>query len=90
MIFTEDEGKLFNEATTCHICDKELEEDRVRDHWHISGKFRGAAHNSCYKVPKFFPVYFYNLSGNDGHLLIKKLRGDNNEKISCILINEEK
>ena len=47
MIFTEDDEKLFDEATTCHICDKELGEDRVRDHCHITGKFKGAAHNGC-------------------------------------------
>jgi len=93
MIFTEDDEKLFDETTLCHICNKDLGEDRVRDHCHISGKFRGAVHNSCninYKVPKFFPVYFHNLSGYDGHLLIKKLRGNNNEKITCIPNNEEK
>jgi len=92
MIFTEDEEKLFDETTICHICNKDLGDNRVRDHCHISGKFRGAAHNSCninYKIPKFFPVYFHNLSGYDAHLLIQKLRGDKNEKISCIPNNEE-
>jgi len=39
---------------------------------------------------KFFPVYFHNLSGYDGHLFIKKLRGNYNEKIRCIPNNEEK
>jgi len=64
MIFTKDDEKLFDEATICHKCNKDLGEDRVRDHCHISSKFRGVAHNSCninYKVPKFFPVYFHNL-----------------------------
>jgi len=66
MIFTEDDKKLFDEATICHICNKDLGKDRVRDHCHISGNFRGVAHNSCninYEVPKFFSVYFHNLSG---------------------------
>jgi len=93
MIYTEDEKQLFNETITCHICDTALGEDRVRDHCHMSGKFRGAAHNSCninYKFPKFVPVYFHNLLGYDGHLLITKLRGNNNEKNSCIPNNEEK
>jgi Rho termination factor, N-terminal domain len=93
MIFAENDEKLFEEATTCHICDEELGDDKVRDHCHITGEFRGAAHNGCninYKIPKFFPVYFHNLSGYDGHLLIKKLRGNNFEKISCIPNNEEK
>ena len=36
-------------------------EDRVRDHCHLSGKVRGAAHEVCnlkYKVRTFFPVVF--------------------------------
>ena len=58
--------------------------------YHLSGKFRGAAHEVCklkYKVPKFFPVTFHNLSGCDSHLFIKPL--GNNEDISCTPNNEE-
>ena len=47
---------------------KDLGEDRVRDHCHLSGKFSGAAHEVCnlkYKVTQFFTVVFYNLSGYD-------------------------
>ena len=96
MIFTKADAKMYSEATTCHICDGEFSEGgeiKVRDHCHFSGKFRGAAHNSCninYKAPKFFPVVFHNLSGYDSHLFIKKLHGDNGEKINCIPNNEEK
>ena len=82
----------FNSATTCHICGEELDGDKVWDHCHITGKYRGAAHNSCnikYKVPKFFPVLFHNLSGYDSHLFIKKLSGDSG-KLKCIPNNEEK
>ena len=87
MIFGVTEKKCFDEATSCHICGDELGTDRVRDHCHLTGKFRGAAHNNCnlsYKVPKFFPVVFHNLSGYDSHLFIKKLRGENGERINCI------
>ena len=93
MIFTPDDRKIFNSCTNCHICGETLGKDRVRDHCHLSGKFRGAAHNSCnldYKVPKFFPVVLHNLSGYDSHLFVKKLRGDHDEKINCIPNNEEK
>ena len=72
-------------------CNEELGEDRVRDHCHLSGKFRGAAHEICnlkYKVPKFFPVVFHNMSGYDSHLFIKTL-GNSEEDISCIPNNEE-
>ena len=47
MIFTESDEACFNAATECHICGDELGEVRVRDHCHLTGKFRGAAHESC-------------------------------------------
>ena len=89
MIFDKNDEKAFRESVKCHICDKDLGEDRVRDHCHLSGKYRGAAHNECnikYTIPKFIPVVFHNLSGYDAHLFIKKLGG----KIKCIPTNEEK
>ena len=92
MILTEEDKNDFKKATHCHICERELGRDRVRDHCHLSGKFRGAAHNDCninYKDPKFFPVIFHNLSGYDSHLFIKNL-GVTEGNISCIPNNEEK
>ncbi|MCG8374780.1 MAG: DNA polymerase, partial [Balneolales bacterium] len=82
----------YNNATHCHICEGELGEDKVLDHCHLTGKYRGAAHNECnlnYKIPKFFPVIFHNLSGYDSHLFIKTL-GTSKGKINCIPNNEEK
>jgi len=64
------------------------------DHCHLTGKFRGAAHNDCnlnYKVPKFIPIVLHNLSGYDSHLFIKRLAGTNaSEKINCIPKTDEK
>ena len=51
-------------------------DERVRDHCHISGKFRGAAHFGCnanFKISKKVPVVFHNLKGYDGHLIMKEL-----------------
>ena len=82
---------VYDKSTLCHICNEELGEDRVCDHCHLSGKFRGAAHEVCnlkYKVPTFFPVVFLNLSGYDSHLFIKTL-GNNEGDICCIPYNEE-
>src|SRR5271155_5829440 len=95
MIFTKVDAETYSNANTCHICEDKFnsskaDDIKVRDHCHLSGKFRGAAHNECnlnYKDPKFIPVVFHNLSGYDSHLFIKKLRGNN---INCIPINEEK
>ena len=64
---------VYDNSTLCHICTEELCNDRVRDHCHLSGKFRGASHEVCnlkYKVPKFFPVVLNNISGYDSHLLL--------------------
>ena len=81
----------YDNSTLCHICNEELGKDRVRDHCHLSDKFRGAVHEICnlkYKVPKFFPVVFHNLSGYDSHLFIKTLENSETD-ISCISNNEE-
>ena len=44
---TKEEQASFDKAETCHICSKKLLKDKVRDHCHFTGQYRGAAHNSC-------------------------------------------
>ena len=94
MIFTEEDRKQFNKASDCWICGEELGNDRVRDHCHFTGRYRGPAHNRCnlkYRNPKNISVFFHNLSGYDSHLFIKKLGSpDKKENIDCIPNNEEK
>ena len=80
-----------DKSTLCHICYEEIREDRVSDHCHLSGKFRGAAHEVCslkYKVSKSFPVVFHSLSGYDSHLFIKTLENSEGD-ISSMPSNEE-
>ena len=38
--------QAFGIANECHICGGQLLRDKVRDHCHITGKYRGAAHNA--------------------------------------------
>ena len=94
IIFTEEDRKHFNKASDCWICGEYLANDRVRDHCHFTGRYRGPAHNSCnlkYRKPKNISVFFHNLSGYDSHLFIKKLGTPNkNENIDCIPNNKEK
>ena len=94
MIFTEEDEKQFNKASDCWICGEVLGNDRVRDHCHFTGRYRGPAHNSCnlkYRKPESVSVFFHNLSGYDSHLFIKKLGSpDKKENIDCIPNNEEK
>ena len=46
---SEKEEQRFQSSSTCWICEKLIDDDneKVRDHCHVTGKFRGAAHWSC-------------------------------------------
>ena len=82
MIFTE-EDKLYHETNnTCHICSKTCI-NKVRDHCHETGKYRGPARKICnlrYKQQNFIPVIFHNDSGFDFNLLYSELFKQNNDK----------
>ena len=94
MIFTPENEKEFINALNCWICGEYMGNDRVRDHCHFTGKFRGAACNSCnlkHKRQNNISVFFHNLAGYDSHLFIKKLgTPEEKENIDCIPNNEEK
>ena len=91
MRITREQERDFHFETVCHICEKLLNNDRVRDHCHLTGRYRGAAHNQCnlnYKLPKFYPVIFHNLARYDSHLFVKELAETPGE-IDCIAKTEE-
>ena len=78
---TEENEQEFKKATTCHICDKKYTEKdiRVRDHCHITGKFRGSAHQDCNLKLRInpkeikIPVIFHNLRGYDSHFIMQEI-----------------
>ena len=96
LIMTSENELDFRNSTTCYICEKKYcDKDKpVRDHCHITGKYRGSAHNSCNLQLRFdpdkikIPVIFHNLKGYDSHFIIKKL--GKNFNISVIAQNFEK
>ena len=71
----------FREANECHICNPAYtnKDIRFRDHWHITGSYRGSAHQDCnLKLrinPKEFkiPVIFHNLRGYDSHFIMQEI-----------------
>ena len=70
MRLTPAQQRDFLDALTCHICKKIFlpGEMRVKDHCHFTGKFRGAAHQSCnlgMREARTIPIVFHNLSGYD-------------------------
>ena len=65
---SEQEEHLFQKSNTCWICKKLIDDDeeKVRDHCHITGKFWGAAPWNCninVQLTKKVPVIFHNLKG---------------------------
>ena len=89
---TDKEEKEFNNALECWICKGFLGDDKVRDHCHYTGQYRGVAHNRCnlkYRKPNNISVFFHNLAGYDSHLFIKRLNITEGN-IDCIPNNEEK
>ena len=86
-----DYNKLMSQ-THCHICRRELSEDKCLDHCHITGKIRGYACNSCnlhFKYQNHIPVVFHNLSNFDLHIVLSGLENVTDE-ITCIPSTMEK
>ena len=78
---TKEDEKDFQKAIKCHICDKKYtdKDTRVRDHCHITGKYRGSAHQECNLKIKIepekikIPVIFHNLRGYDSHFIMQQI-----------------
>ena len=95
MQLTPEEEQNFSIATHCHICKKLLQKNeiKVRDHCHLTGKFRGAAHQLCnlnLQDSHTIPVIFHNLSGYDAHFIIKSIAKDISGRINLLAINKER
>ena len=77
---TKDDEEKFKKANECHICNKKYtnEDIRVRDHCHITGKYRGSSHQECNLKLKVnpeevkMPVIFHNLRGYDSHFTMQE------------------
>ena len=89
----------FNRAMKCRFCHGPFEyyprenghdiryKDKVRDHDHLTGTFRGAAHSSCnlrhHKTLKI-PIFFHNFRGYDAHIIAAQLENIQDHPINVI------
>jgi hypothetical protein len=94
MNLTPEEEVAFQEAAECYFCRGPFtkKDYKVRDHCHVTGKFRGPAHNSCNlnaKQPHFIPILMHNLSGYDSHFIVREL-GNSPGSVHVIPNSEEK
>ena len=83
----------FKNAKSCHICNKEYnnEDVPVRDHCHVTGKYRGSAHTDCnlsYRLTNKIYVILHNLRGYDSHFIMQET-GKFNKVINVIPNNME-
>ena len=88
LIMSTEEEERFQFTKSCWICDKlfDVEDDKVRDHCHITGKYRDASHWSCnvnLELSKKIPAVFHNLRGYGSHLIMKEI-GKFDVKVSVI------
>ena len=75
---SEEEEEQYQLSNTCCICEKLTDNDdgKVRDHYHLTGKRRGAAQWSCninLQLTEKVSVIFPNLRGFDNHLIFCEL-----------------
>ena len=78
---TDNDELCFRLEEKCHICNKQYTEKdiRVRDHCHITGKYRGSAHQECNLKLRIkpeeikIPVIFHNLKGYDSHFIMQEI-----------------
>ena len=83
----------------CNLCEKPLLQknfrDAVKDHCHITGRYRGAAHNECKLKMRIksktdqIPIVFHNLRGYDAHHLMQAMSNLQKE-VKCVANNMEK
>ena len=97
---TNKELKAHEDTKICYICGKyfienlfrDMNHQKVRDHCHYAGKFRGPAHTICnlkFNVPNEIPIVFHNGSKYDYHFIIKELAKEFQGPFECIGENNE-
>ena len=79
VILTKDDEKISKTLINVIFVIKKTYSERdvhVRDHCHITGKYRGSAHQDCninYRLTDKIPVIFHNLKGYDSHFIIQTI-----------------
>ena len=76
LIMSVEEEEQFEKTEICWLCNKLIDDNKIRDHCDITGKYREAAHWDCninLKISKKILVIFHNLRGYDSHLIFKEL-----------------
>ncbi|RLU14839.1 hypothetical protein DMN91_012726, partial [Ooceraea biroi] len=92
---TPEQCEELRDAARCHMCGKPFAagDTRVRDHCHLSGRYRGPAHSACnlnYKDSHVIPVIFHNLSGYDAHFIIEDMANAFEGSVELLPLTKER
>ena len=72
---TEEDNEDFKNSAKCWICDNDFIDNdvKVRDHCHITRKYRGSADRDCninLQLNDEISIVFHNLKNYDSHLIM--------------------
>lgn len=94
MRLSDEENCRYRSSTHCEWCNSEFTmlNNPVRDHCHISGRFRAVLCNECNlkaRVPTYLPVFIHGSSNYDSHFIVRQL-GCDEEDIHVIPNSSER
>ena len=86
IIMAEDDEEDFDNNNIFSYCEKEIISDKVTDHCHLTGKYRGPAYNVCninvtQQQSNIIPLILHNFIIYDCHMFFKKLVDSKNDKV---------
>ena len=86
IVMTEEDEKDYKNNNICRFYEKNIDYDKVRDHCHLTGGYRGPAHSKCntnvtQDQSNVIPFVFQNFSNYDCHMFFKKLVDKKNDKV---------
>ena len=73
---TTEDWNNYQNSQNCWICNEKIIKDKIRDHCHITCKFKGPAHkeyNLKLRIPGQLPIIFHKLQEYDGYIAFREL-----------------
>ena len=95
IIMIEEDEEDFRKNIICRFCETKINSDKVRDHCHLTSKYRGPAHSKCNinvtrDQSNFIPLIFHNFTKYDCHIVFKKIVNKKNDKVKFDIIPKTK